>query len=99
MAVKRKTYHFRKNDIIEVEEFHDGNYGAPGKSRVKREKPTAEQTQRVNALNKARRCRHRLLEYFTPGDIFAVEGNVIVRHPVFIRDGSQHITPFGHPHE
>ena len=71
MAVKRKTYHFRKNDIIEVEEFHDGNYGAPGKKRTKREKPTQEQMQQVNALNKARKCRHKLLEYFSPGDIFA----------------------------
>ena len=71
MAVKRKTYHFRKNDIIEVEEFHDGNYGAPGKARTKREKPTQEQMQQVNALNKARRCRHKLLEYFTEGDVFA----------------------------
>ena len=25
----------------------------------------------VNAMNKARRCRHRLLEYFKPGDIWA----------------------------
>lgn len=71
MAIKRKTYRFQKGNIIDVEEFHDGNYGAPGKRRVKREKPTVEQMRIVNALNKARRCRHRMLEYFKPGDIWA----------------------------
>lgn len=71
MATKRKQYHFRKGDIIEVEEFHDGNYGAPGHGRAKRKKPTEEQMRATNALNKAKRCRHRLLEYFTKGDIWA----------------------------
>ena len=28
MAIKRKTYRFRKGDIIDVEEFHGGEYGA-----------------------------------------------------------------------
>lgn len=71
MAIKRKTYKFRKGDIIDVEEFHDGKYGAPGKRREKKAKPTAEQMRIVNALNKARRCRHRMLEYFKPVDIWA----------------------------
>lgn len=71
MATKRKTYKFRHGDIIDVEEFHDGNYGAPGEKRKKKEKPTKEQMQKVNSMNKARRCRHRMLEYITPGDIFA----------------------------
>lgn len=71
MAIKRKTYRFQKGDIIDVEEFHDGRYGAPGKRREKRDKPTAEQMRIVNALNKSRRCRHRLLEYFKPGDVWA----------------------------
>ena len=69
--IKRKTYRFRKGDIIDVEEFHDGRYGAPGKKRVDKAKPTEEQMRMVNALNKARRCRQRLLMYFHPGDIFA----------------------------
>lgn len=71
MAVKRKTYRFRGGDILDVEEFHDGDYGAHGKTRLKKKKPTKEQMQRVNALNKMRRCRQRLLEYFCPGDLFA----------------------------
>lgn len=71
MGVKRKTYRFRRNDIIEVEEFHDGRYGAPGERRSAKRKPTPEQVQQVNAREKAKRCRHRLLEYFTGGDLFA----------------------------
>lgn len=71
MAVKRKTYRFRGGDILDVEEFHDGDYGAPGKSRLKKKKPTKEQMIKVNALNKARKCRQRLLQYFTTGDLFA----------------------------
>ncbi len=69
--VKRKTYKFKKNGIIEVNEYHDGSYGAPGKCRKKKEKPTPEEMQRINHRNKADRCRHRLLEYFTAGDTFA----------------------------
>lgn len=68
--VKRKTYRLREGEIIEVEEFHDGNYGAPGRNREKKRKPTPEQMQRVNEINKARRCRHRLLNYFKKSDLF-----------------------------
>lgn len=68
--VKRKKYTFQKDSIVEVEEYHDGNYGRPGECRTKKVKPTPEQMRKVNVLNKAKRCRHRLLEYFTPGDLF-----------------------------
>lgn len=71
MAIKRRTYKFRQGYIIDVEETHDGRYGAPGMKRSKRAKPTEEQMRMVNSLNKARRCRHRLLEYFRPGDVWA----------------------------
>lgn len=71
MATKRKTYSFRRGDVIDVEEFHDGRYGAPGEKRKKRKKPTKEQMQIVNALNKAKRCRQKMLQYITPGDIWA----------------------------
>lgn len=69
--VKRKTYQFRKGSLIEVEEYHDGNYGAPGQRREKKSKPTEEQKKKWNHQEKVRRCRHRLLEYFEAGDIFA----------------------------
>ena len=69
--VKRKRYRFRQGDVIDVEEFHDGRYGGPGTGRAKRAKPTEEQMRAVNAQNKAKRCRQRMLEYFRQGDIFA----------------------------
>jgi len=71
MAVKRKTYWLRVGDVIDVEEYHDGNYGAPGKQRVPKEKATKEQIMKNNARNKTQRCRRRLLEYFDSGDCFA----------------------------
>ena len=71
MAVKRKTYRLRQGRILDVEEFHDGGYGAPGVPRKKRKKPTVEQMRQVNAMNKMKRARQRLLQYFNPGDCFA----------------------------
>lgn len=68
---KRKQYKFRHGKVIDVEEYHDGRYGGPGKRREKKSKPTEKQMKEVNALNKARRCRHKLLEYFRPGDCMA----------------------------
>lgn len=71
MAVKRKTYRYRDGDIIDVEEYHDGRYGAPGEKREKKTKPTAEQMRRINAQNKTKRARQRMLLYIKDGDYFA----------------------------
>lgn len=71
MATKRKTYSYRDGEILDVEEFHDGRYGGPGTKREKKKKPTKEEMQRVNARNKQRLCRQRLLMYFNEGDCFA----------------------------
>ena len=68
---KRKQHRFKGGKIIDVEEYHDGRYGAPGCKREKKKNPTKEQIQQINAWNKARRCRWKLLEYFSPGDCFA----------------------------
>lgn len=70
MATRRKEYRFRNGKIIEIEENHDGNYGAPGQKRIKKKKPTEEQMRLVNINNKVKRCRHKLLEYFNVGDCF-----------------------------
>lgn len=90
MATKRNTTHLRSGDIIDVEEHHDGNYGAPGKKRVKRAKPTKEQMQLVNAMNKARRARLRLLEYFRPGDCFATWTYVKNKRPPDMKTALKH---------
>lgn len=42
MATKRVTHTFRKGDILEVKEYHDGRYGARGLPREKKRKPTPE---------------------------------------------------------
>lgn len=68
MATKRKLYSFREGEVLEVEEYHDGNYGAPGQGRAKKKKPTPEQVHQINQLNKAKRCRHRILQYFRKTD-------------------------------
>lgn len=70
MATKRKTTRLRGGDILDVEEYHDGRYGAPGMPRKKKRKPTKEEMQRVNAMNRTRKCRLMLLQYFRPGDYF-----------------------------
>ena len=67
----RRTYRLRKGKILEVEEYHQGNYGAPGKSRSIKENLTKEQMKIVNRMNKKKQCRLRLLEYFDEGDMFA----------------------------
>lgn len=86
MGTKRKTYKFRHGDIIDVEEFHDGRYGGPGAKRKKRVKPTEEQMWKVNNLNKAKRCRQRLLEYFSPGDTFATWTYEVQNRPPTMAD-------------
>ena len=68
--VKRKKMRLRHGDVLDVEEYHDGNYGSPGKSRQKKEKPTKEQVRLINQRNKVRRCRWRLIQYFDQGDLF-----------------------------
>ena len=38
--VKRKKMRLKHGDVLDVEEYHDGNYGGKGKTRQKKEKPT-----------------------------------------------------------
>ena len=90
MATKRKTYRLRRGDVIDIEEHHDGNFGAPGEKRTKRGKPTKEQMQLVNAMNKARKARLRLLEYFNPGDCFATWTYEVKNRPQDMKTALKH---------
>ena len=81
MATKRKKYRLRHGDVIDVEEFHDGQYGAPGIKRTEKKKPTKEDMQKLNAINKAKRARQRLLEYFSPKDIWATWSYKVEERP------------------
>lgn len=67
---KKKITKLRDGDVIDVEEFHDGRYGGPGKKRQKKSKPTEERVRQNNRLVKARKCRQLLIQYFSSGDLF-----------------------------
>lgn len=90
MATKRKTTHLRGGDVLAVEEYHDGRYGAPGMPRQKKRKPTKEDMQRVNAMNKARRCQYRLIQYFTSGDYFATLTYKVSERPPNMETAMKH---------
>lgn len=68
MAYVRKEYVFKK--VIEVEEYHNGRYGAPGSKRQKKKKQTKEQIEKVNQFNKTKRARHKLRAHFKENDYF-----------------------------
>lgn len=70
MAINRKTTMLRNADVIDVLEYPDGRYGAPGMPRVKKKKPTKEQMIQVNLLNKSRVCRLKMMSYLNYGDFF-----------------------------
>lgn len=92
--IKRKTFTLCNGDVIDVHEYHDGKYGAPGKSRQKKKKPTKEQMQLVNKANKERRCRLKLLEYFDAGDwLFTLTYQVRYR-PVSMKVALEHFQKF-----
>ena len=49
--LKKKEYRFGDGDYIEIEIYQDGRYGAPGKKREPKKKPTPEQIQKQNQKN------------------------------------------------
>ena len=68
MAYEKKKWTFPRS--IEIEENHSGRYGAPGEKRDARRRPSPEEVQRINRMNKTKRCRRKLRAYFEPGDIY-----------------------------
>lgn len=63
----RRNQYILKN-VIEVEEFHDGRYGAPGKKREKKRRATKKDVDRINQWNKEKGARRRLRMYFDTGE-------------------------------
>lgn len=92
MATKRKTTRLRRGNVLIVEEYHDGRYGAPGMPRQKKKKPTKEDMQRVNAMNKARLCQCRMIQYFIPGDYFATMTYEVNKRPQDMETAMRHWT-------
>ena len=68
MAYIKKQY--RMKNVIEVEEYHTGRYGAPGQARKKKRKLTPEQMAKVNQRNKEKECRRKLRQHFNVNDYF-----------------------------
>lgn len=81
MATRRKTYKLRGGDVYDVEEYPDGRYGAKGKARQKKKKPTPEQMAAVNQANRAKICRRLLIEYFDTGDYFVTYTYKVEQRP------------------
>ena len=65
---RRLTYDF--GDTIEVEENYPCNYGAQGKRRMKRRKPTPEQIKKQNQKNREKQIRRIMKANFREGDIW-----------------------------
>lgn len=63
---KRLTYIFE--NAIEVYEYLDGRYGAPGQKREKRKAPSPEVIKKRNQWNKERTARHKLRTYMKVND-------------------------------
>ena len=57
-------------NAIEIEEHHDGRYGAPGQKRQPKKKPTKEQMARKNQRLKEARARRKLRQHFEINDYF-----------------------------
>lgn len=70
MAVKRKVYSLRGGDVLEIEEFHNGRFGYKQQKRLKKKEVTPEQVAKQNRIQKAKNCRHKLIEYFDKKDLF-----------------------------
>lgn len=69
MSYIKKTQTLRR--AIEVSEYHNGRYGAPGMARGKKGKATPEQMARQNQWQRARKCWQMLQHHFSEYDYFA----------------------------
>ena len=65
---KKKEYWFK--DSIEIEEYPDGRYGAPGMKRSKKKKVTPEQIKKINRMNRAKKTRRMIKNNFDEGDLY-----------------------------
>ena len=65
-----KQIKYRLGDTIEVEEHHDGQYGAPGQKRQPKTKPTKMQMAMKNQKNKENTARRKLRMHFRVEDYF-----------------------------
>lgn len=65
---KRKIFRFP--NAMEVHEYHTARYGAPGRKRQEKRKPTPEDIARQNRWNRERTARHKLRMHFKKSDYY-----------------------------
>lgn len=68
MSYLRKTT--KAGPVIDVLEYHNGRYGAPGQKREKKRKATPEEMARANQRSKEKRIWLKILANFTDGDFY-----------------------------
>lgn len=68
MGYKRREMWFPR--VVEVWEYYDAKYGAPGMSRRKKRKATPEDIKKQNQRMRERRARWMLREHFEEADVF-----------------------------
>ena len=89
---KRKTYHFE--NCYEVEEYHNGRYGAPGEPRVKIRKATKEQIKKRNQYNKEKRLRRKLRKNFKKNDYWLTLTYTKDNRPEEMKKATKDVTSF-----
>lgn len=70
MSYRKKVYRHRSGELLEVMEYHDGMYGAPGSKRQPKRKATPEELRRINQYNKRMRCWRKMINYIDEGDLY-----------------------------
>lgn len=68
----RNEWHFRKNQLIEIEHYYPGNYGAPGMKRAEKRKRTPEEIKKQNERNRVKFLQRLILANFTKGDMHLI---------------------------
>ena len=92
--IKRTKMFLRNGEVIDVSEFHDGRYGARGEKRGKRKKPTKEEMQKVNARNKTKKCRQRMIQYLNKGDLFCTLTYKLEERPLNMQEALKDFQAF-----
>lgn len=85
---KRLTYIL--GDCIEVHEYLDGRYGAPGEKRRKKKKATPEDIRKRNQWNRERKVRHKLRRWFKKDDWFMTFDYEVKKRPADMEEAKEH---------
>lgn len=89
---KKKTW--KLGAAVEVEEYHDARYGAPGMPRRKKSKPTPEQMARQNRWNREKKVRRQMRMYFHPEDYFSTLTYRVEKRPSDMKAASADLSDF-----